>query len=52
MHRQMREEFISRGLVSRDEAKRTDEYYAADDALSELDDLLKGAESRHAGTED
>ncbi len=51
-HRQMREEFISRGLVSRDEAKRTNEYYPADDVLSELDDMLKVAESRGVGTED
>ena len=51
-HRLMREEFISRGLVSRDEAKRTDEYCAADDVLLELDNMLKAAEPRHVGSED
>ena len=51
-HRLMREEFISRGLASRDEAKRTDEYFAADDVLLELDNMLKVSESRHVDTED
>ena len=33
--------FIARGLASRDEAKRTDEYYSADSVLAELNDMLK-----------
>ena len=35
--------FIARGLASRDEAKRTGEYYSAESVLSELADMLKKA---------
>ena len=45
-HRRMQREFIARGLASRDEARRTDEYYDAEDVLSELDDLLAQAEAK------
>ncbi len=34
--------FIARGLASRDEAKRTREYYSAESVLAELDDMLDG----------
>lgn len=36
------EAFIARGLASRDEAKRTGEYYSAESVLAELDDILNG----------
>lgn len=46
--RQSQREFIARGLASRDEAKRTGEYYAAADVLRELDELLDDAEAKAA----
>lgn len=36
------EAFIARALASRDEAKRTGEYYSAESVLAELDDMLNG----------
>lgn len=33
--------FIARGLASRDEAKKSQEYYSADSVLAELADILK-----------
>lgn len=42
------QEFISRGLASRDEAQRTGVYYDADDVLAELDCLLDDTEEKHA----
>jgi len=36
--------FIARGLASRDEAKISQEYYAADDVLAELSAMLKQAQ--------
>ena len=33
--------FIARGLVSRDEAKISQEYYSAESVLAELGDMLK-----------
>lgn len=33
-------EFIARGLASRDEARRTCEYYTTEEVLQELDDML------------
>ncbi len=38
--RRAQQEFIARGLVSRDEARRTGEYFGAEDVLHELDDML------------
>ena len=35
--------FIARGIASRDEARRTGEYYSAESVLSELADMLKKA---------
>lgn len=44
--RRLQQEFIARGIASRDEAKRINEYYPAEDVLRELDDLLALAKSR------
>ena len=44
--RRVQKEFIERGLASRDEAKRTGEYFAAEDVLTEMDDMLSQAEAR------
>lgn len=35
--------FIARGIASRNEAKTTQEYYAADNVINELKDMLKKA---------
>lgn len=35
--------FIARGIASRDEARRTGEYYSAESVLIELADMLKKA---------
>jgi len=45
-HRRMHQEFIARGLASRDEARRTGEYFEAEEVLRELDDMLAVAEAR------
>lgn len=47
--RRLQREFVARGLASRDEARRTGEYYAAEDVHAELDALLQKASPR-AGT--
>lgn len=39
-HRRMQEEFISRGLASREEAKSTGIYYSSEDVLDELKAML------------
>lgn len=44
--RRLQREFISRGLVSRDEARRTGEYFTAEDVLRDLDDMLARAEAK------
>lgn len=36
--------FIARGLVSRDEAKASQEYYSAESVLAELGEMLKKAQ--------
>jgi predicted transcriptional regulator len=36
-HRRMRREFIARGLASRDEARRTGEYFEAEEVLREME---------------
>jgi predicted transcriptional regulator len=46
--RQSQQEFIARGLASRAEAKRTGEYFEADDVLRELDEMLAAAEAHDA----
>ena len=40
--RKHQRDFIARGLASREEAKRTGEYYSAESVLAELDDILNG----------
>lgn len=37
--RQVQQEFIARGLASRDEARQSGEYFSAADVLRELDDM-------------
>jgi hypothetical protein len=44
--RRSQKEFLERGLASRDEARKSGEYYAADDVLRELDEILLDAESK------
>lgn len=44
--RRMRKAFIARGLASHGEAKRTGEYFAAEEIRDELDAMLLAAESR------
>jgi predicted transcriptional regulator len=44
--RQAQQEFIARGLASRDEARKTGEYFKADDVLHELDSMLSHVESK------
>ncbi len=44
--RLLQREFIARGLAARDEARRTGEYFAAEDVLSELDRMLFAAEGK------
>ncbi len=44
--RQLQQEFIARGLAARDEARRTGEYFPAEDILGELDNMLSAAESK------
>ena len=41
-------EFIQRGLASREEARRTDEYYEADDVLAVLDVILDDEKNENA----
>ena len=43
--RQLQTEFIKRGLASRDEARRTGEYFAAETVMLELDEMLAKAEA-------
>lgn len=43
-HRKTQQEFIARGLASRDDARKTKRYIAADDVMGELDDMLAQSE--------
>lgn len=43
--RRFQQEFIARGLASRDEAKRTGVYYSAEEVLDELDQMLAQAKN-------
>ena len=45
-HRQTQQAFHARGLAARDDAARTGEYFAAEDVLRELDDMLSAAEAK------
>jgi predicted transcriptional regulator len=42
--RQGQRDFLARGLASREEARRTGEYYSAAEVLDELDAMLSDAE--------
>jgi predicted transcriptional regulator len=42
--RKIQNEFIARGLVSRDKAKQNGEYYSTNDVLGYLDSMLANAE--------
>lgn len=44
--RRVQQEFIARGLAARDEARKTGEYFADDEVLREMDDLLSHAEAK------
>jgi predicted transcriptional regulator len=44
--RRMQSEFIARGLVSREDAKRSGEYFSADSVLKDLDRMLAKAEKK------
>ena len=44
--RRVQKEFIARGLTSLDEAKRTGEYFAAEDVLGEMEDMLSQAQTK------
>ena len=44
--RKVRQEFIARGLASRDEAPRTGEYYSPEDVFGELNGILTCAEEK------
>jgi predicted transcriptional regulator len=43
-HRQMQAEFIARGLASREQARRDNEYYSPDQLLQELDAMTANAD--------
>jgi predicted transcriptional regulator len=45
-HRRLQREFIARGLASREEARRTGEYFEAEEVLREMDGMLAVAEAR------
>lgn len=40
IRRQLQRDFVARGLASRDEARRTGEYHAADEVHAELEVML------------
>lgn len=44
--RRMQQEFIERGLRSRDEALQTGEYYSAEEVLAEIDEMLRNSPPR------
>jgi predicted transcriptional regulator len=44
--RRLQQEFITRGLDSRDEARRTGEYIPAEEVIRELDAMLSQAETK------
>ncbi|MDR0244991.1 MAG: prevent-host-death protein [Burkholderia sp.] len=46
--RRLQREFVTRGLASRDEARRTGEYVDAADVQAELEDMLKAARAEKA----
>lgn len=48
--RRHRAEFIARGLISRDEGRRTRVYFVADQVHAELGEMLKSAKARVKAT--
>lgn len=44
--RRTQQEFIARGLVSRDAAKKSGVYFSSGEVLQELDDILANAKSK------
>lgn len=48
LQRKAQQEFIARGLASREEAKRTGEYFSADEVFGELQSTLLSAEAKAA----
>lgn len=46
-HRKFRQEFIARGLASRDEAHRTGEYFSTESVHAELGSMLTRAEEKN-----
>lgn len=45
-HRPVHQEFIARGLASRNEARLTGKYFPAEDVLRVLNDMLNNAEAK------
>ena len=45
-HRKIQKEFVTRGFAAREEARRTGEYFDAQDVLNELSGMLERAESK------
>lgn len=45
-HRRFQQEFIARGLASREQARLTGEYISAEDVQRELEDMLAQAEAK------
>jgi hypothetical protein len=39
-HRELKKEFYNRGMISRQEAKDTGEYFSSQDVLSDLEQML------------
>ena len=44
--RRLQNEFVARGLFSRDEARRTGEYFSAEDVLGDMEGMLLQAEAK------
>ncbi len=44
--RRVQKEFIARGLASRDEASRTGKYFATEDVLGGMEDMLSKAQAK------
>jgi predicted transcriptional regulator len=44
--RRTQQEFIARGLASRDEAKRTGVYFSSEEVLAELDTIIASAKKK------
>lgn len=44
--RQIRQDFVNRGLAARDEARDSGDYFAADDVLADLGGMLADAKAK------